>query len=619
MVYLLGETNVAGIAGLMSLSAAATVNVDLIGWVDWAVVDADVTPAGYPTGGWDQAITSQADAIVWLRATLPAGAWGDCAARTTGSGLDTQQIVGAGSAGGCADSEKGPFWWELGDRCLSSVSDAAKHVDLKGTVAASVFEHGSATGTPIAAIVFGPATKAAALENLDLSAHTGAGDALVVLSLFHNSAAAQSAYFRYSGDAGDPTSSDLNWPSGSNRFRVDPGKVAQVTLPVRGGIVEWGGTVGGPAYDWTVRLELFVASDAPPTITDWHPTGSDEAPLVPVAFKDDDDVGVVSNSQALTLTPPVGAPLSPLVAGAAALPHWIATITPNGTATGYTVVLTHTVDLYPPGAWAADAYCEDGGGLSASRHWHFGVAALSFVEGTQVRLNAVRVELDDEPTHSDQSLATDGLCLSIYTVAGPAVPLLQCVTWDLSDPNALTLWFDGPLVPGETYAITVAAGLKSTAGLSLFPAVTFGFVAFGEDRAPVPLRLQQAESYDLRNPQSVLDGDTGVPLAQLLVDEMGDLDVEGRLAALKKRCFRRLSTLRSAFVHLPGYGLENRLKTLARPSDLRRLQQDAAAQLAQEPDVTRVRVTVSQPGPGETVITAQVTAPYGTVDLEVSP
>jgi len=235
----------------------------------------------------------------------------------------------------------------------------------------------------------------------------------------------------------------------------------------------------------------------------------------------------------------------------------------------------------------------------------------------QSSLNTVDIELDHEPRHLDPADPRDALYLPAYTVTGPASParLVQAVTY-VGD-NTLRLWFDGELVEGASYSLSIT-GLVSIEGFALSPDPMSGsFVAYGPDRRPVPLREHPAARFDLRNPQVERDAPVGEPLGTFVIDTEGDLDIEGARAYLRKRIFRRLSTRRGTMLHEPGYGLLLRDAGLYRPAALRALQQDIEAQLRAEPDVRSARATVSQLAPGVVYCRLKVTDDLGLVELDM--
>lgn len=95
---------------------------------------------------------------------------------------------------------------------------------------------------------------------------------------------------------------------------------------------------------------------------------------------------------------------------------------------------------------------------------------------------------------------------------------------------------------------------------------------------------------DFANPQV---GSGAFALGTFGVGDDGDYAFDEGLASLKKRVLRRLMTRKGAFAHLPNYGVgvPDEGKKLGTASTLARLAADSEAQIAEEPDVERVRVT----------------------------
>lgn len=85
-------------------------------------------------------------------------------------------------------------------------------------------------------------------------------------------------------------------------------------------------------------------------------------------------------------------------------------------------------------------------------------------------------------------------------------------------------------------------------------------------------------------------------LGKFQTDETGDLATVQGLRAYSDRVFRRLSTRKDKFGHLPGYGtlFAAYSKQLARTGVKELLALDAEEQIRQEPETTSVSVIVRQ-------------------------
>lgn len=256
-----------------------------------------------------------------------------------------------------------------------------------------------------------------------------------------------------------------------------------------------------------------------------------------------------------------------------------------------TIPTTLTLGLYTVTV-TATAY----GGATGGGAWSFWLLLFAVSDGDQETLNAVDIVFTWEPKHLDPQDPSDGVNLDNYTVTGPVSPLaerlLQAVTYQGDD--TLRLWFDGPLVPGEVYAIAIA-NVETDGGGALIPdPTTISFTAFGASAEPVALETQPAEQWDLRNPQTGTDAPEGAALGTFVIDDDGDLGVESSRQYLRKRIFRRLTTQRGTILLEPDYGVSYQAKGPQTPAVLRRLQQDAEMQVRQEPGVNEVRATVGQ-------------------------
>ncbi len=104
----------------------------------------------------------------------------------------------------------------------------------------------------------------------------------------------------------------------------------------------------------------------------------------------------------------------------------------------------------------------------------------------------------------------------------------------------------------------------------------------------IPTTIADARSTG-PNPENALS------LGTYTVDDTGDYALDEGLVSLRKRVVRRLVTRKGAFAHLPGYGvgIPDYLKRLAISSTLSALASDAEAQISQEPDVAKVKVSAT--------------------------
>lgn len=229
------------------------------------------------------------------------------------------------------------------------------------------------------------------------------------------------------------------------------------------------------------------------------------------------------------------------------------------------------------------------------------------IGGEQLSLNSVRLTFDQPPTAFDQHGVDDALNLDYYVVTGtPGLPALQYVASETD--TSVVVFFDQPIAQDAKVVISVS-GFTSAPG-------SFTFFAFGPERNLLAGREVIAPRVDLANPQTEADSGDVASLGTLVVDETGDLVNDWGRAGLRKRLFRRLSTLREGFVHLRGYGLLPASKALLTQTDLRQLVTDARAQCLQEPGVVGVRARVSEIRPGLVNLRLDVTDDNGAFELE---
>jgi len=326
--------------------------------------------------------------------------------------------------------------------------------------------------------------------------------------------------------------------------------------------------------------------------------------------------GIVGTSLTITVSnPSVGVVVvyDPFLGGWQ--PGWNGGFT--GLGDGDIAVSITTIPALASGAWTVIVSATAYGGALGGGSWSFALATFAIVTAYQTSLNTVDVTFDAEPKHLDPVDPTDGTNRTNFVIAGPVAPyperLLQVVTYE--GDNTLRLWFDGELVPGEIYIITLS-GIESVGGTPLTGLGVFAFLAFGAADVPVPLELETLDAYDIRNPLADRDAPTGAALGQVVLDETGDIDVEARRRYLRKRIFRRLGTRKGAMLHLSDYGLEIDSKRLLKAAELRKLQADAETQIKKEPGVRAVRVSVRQIQPGLVYLKIKVRDKFGSLDIE---
>lgn len=267
---------------------------------------------------------------------------------------------------------------------------------------------------------------------------------------------------------------------------------------------------------------------------------------------------------------------------------------------------------------------------------------LELILAQAVRDNVVRLYFNRPIYFSRLSNPGDAALIERYelqTVAGtvgedglpvrpvsPAVAELATVEGAMG--QAIDLTVDRMFSPYPAEYVVVVNGLRATTGEVLTPGRTsfqfYGLAEFVPDLTPGEILVRG----DIANPQTREAVGVGVALSEITalgsypVDETGDYALDQGLTSYRKRIFRRLTTRRGAFAHLPDYGvgLVEQVKKLARAGTREALAAEAEAQIRQEPETAAVSVTVSQsltePGLSFFVVRARTKANDG-VNLSV--
>lgn len=174
---------------------------------------------------------------------------------------------------------------------------------------------------------------------------------------------------------------------------------------------------------------------------------------------------------------------------------------------------------------------------------------------------------------------------------------------EASSDVTLDVWTDRRLSPfPSTYLVSVNGLLESPTleVLNNYRASFFGLRA----GVPVPSPDMAISNADFANPQTLSGALDPLPnpgdsvLGTLPVDETGDLAKDEGLQSYKKRVFRRLTTKKGRFRHLPDYGtiVLDSVKMLARPGLLGQISADAEEQIKQEPETVAVQVRIVRQG-----------------------
>ena len=245
-------------------------------------------------------------------------------------------------------------------------------------------------------------------------------------------------------------------------------------------------------------------------------------------------------------------------------------------------------------------------------------AAFGLVGVVAIRENMVRLTFNDPVYWSQWCDPFDGASVERYTITAVAGTVdlygkpVRDVAPSLVERTAagggkqVDLWLDRSMSGWGARYVVGCNGLQSVFGMLLDPSLTSATIDGLARGRPAPTLELAASAGDFANPQTLsalLDPLAGVStdlLGTFPVDSQGDYARDEGLTSVKKRIFRRLTTRKDAFTHLPGYGVlvPGAVKQLARQSLVQTLAADAEAQIKQEPEVVAASVRLVQTGDG---------------------
>lgn len=257
-----------------------------------------------------------------------------------------------------------------------------------------------------------------------------------------------------------------------------------------------------------------------------------------------------------------------------------------------------------------------GGSWGGSSNFTPAASANSFalVYALAVRENVVRLTFSVAPNLSGILDQFDGLVASRYNVAaidgtvgidGLAVRPVRVV--DVQPGPIATqvdLWLDRAMSPYPTQYVAQAEGLYDVFDEPQLIAFEQPFIGLYRGIVP-PTTDLAVPSRDFANPQSFSGLADSLPnttdagqLGTYQTDETGDVASDEGLVSYKKRVFRRLSTRKGAYLHLPDYGVSfmDHVKQLARPGMVQQLASEAEEQIKQEPETLSCVVKIVQSG-----------------------
>lgn len=238
---------------------------------------------------------------------------------------------------------------------------------------------------------------------------------------------------------------------------------------------------------------------------------------------------------------------------------------------------------------------------------------VSIAAAVQLTRNSIRLNISGpvpvfNPGDVRDALYDRGYSLELYNVplGMPPAHVPRVVFVERVGEGAVTIYTDAPLDgPGVVYRLIGSTDVFGAVPVSARSAL---FRTFG-DSSLVREERARSRTFDLANVQAGAAGPgEEQQLGTLVTDTDGDFQNDAGVANLKKRVIRRVTTRLGSYQHAPGYGLRVPLKGLVTPAGLRDLQQQALQQIALEPGVTAVRVSVTEPSPGVVLIGIEVDA-----------
>lgn len=243
-------------------------------------------------------------------------------------------------------------------------------------------------------------------------------------------------------------------------------------------------------------------------------------------------------------------------------------------------------------------------------------SALCLNEARQYALNAVNITFSVAPRAGDPGDVRDATnaanwVLAVRSPASARARLVQFV--ERVSARTVRVHFDGELSGDSVYRLTLASTVTTLSGGTLSLECSFvDLGTFRRARELIVAAAQRDQSADLANPFMPRDAPgPGSPLGTYQIDDVGDWATDSGRTNLRKRVFRRATTLQGQFFHLPAYGFGQTLKGLIRPDVLRKLKALAEQQIRLEPDVVSASVVVSTPTPSIVSLNIRVFDRFG--------
>jgi len=250
------------------------------------------------------------------------------------------------------------------------------------------------------------------------------------------------------------------------------------------------------------------------------------------------------------------------------------------------------------------------------------VTGIALILAEPVRENVVRLTFDTPIYFSRWHDPPDAAFVDRYAISAdptaigidgePSRPVLVAdVKLVPGDGTQIDVWLDRAMSPtGSQYTVTVTNLKSSDLTLDMDPdQSTWTFLGVHQG-LPVPGADLTLGNRDFANPQMPGVGVAQDQLGHFMIDDLGDYGIDQGLVSYKKRVFRRLTTRKGSFRHLPGYGVSipQSAKKMARANLTDSIAADAEDQVRQEPETKNVSVVLTQSPDDPSLFIYKVTA-----------
>lgn len=241
-----------------------------------------------------------------------------------------------------------------------------------------------------------------------------------------------------------------------------------------------------------------------------------------------------------------------------------------------------------------------GTGAWGGSAWGLGVLLdFSLAAAYAVSTRTVRVVMSSAPLFGSPATVGDAerpSSWAVYRADGTPMTVLSATRVDDVTVDVRVLEH---FPPYPQVLSVVAVGLRSAAGGSIGTPSSREFTGVAQSRA-----ADAQVTRDFRNP--AFDTPTQIG-GTLKVSSAGDYELHSGDEFLLKMIYRRLSTIRGGFFHLPEYGLGLRVKEPLSTQDLTKLRAEVERQLALEDEIVQARAILSL-NPAEGILSIRVIA-----------